>query len=647
MELTKVKIENFRSIEDVTIDLDPRCQILIGKNEVGKSNILAACALLDPAKKVLATDLREAREHEASITKGSVNFIFRLNASELASAKKIAAASVFGMDKEFSRLGGESYSFEQFIELLNEWLHIVKIPSGERSETYWSKDNHVVSDQWLAPTKSADLNYEVKVAGSGKSAISKISFIHSSLLDKSDLALFEAVSVRQVAYWVSKIAIDLTRDSVPRCLFWSYSESNLLPSHVDIEEFKSDPSCCEPLRALFLLAGERDPAAAIVSAQTKPHGLRNLLNRVAKKATTHISERWREVGTVEVVLSPNGAQIDASVKDHFNEFAFAKRSDGFKRFISFLILVAARNVSSDLGRVLFIQDEPDLGLHPSGVKSLLRELIALSSNNYVLVSTHSIFMVDHERIDRHQIVVKKEEATAVVSVDKSRLTDEEVLYNALGYSVFDLIRPVNFLFEGWRDKKLFEVSLKRRGGPEKYVKSRIGQELGLAHAMGVKDIGRESLHLDSIGRRIVAISDSDDVARQAQRAFLQDFDPERHVWKRYDELLGSDKVLTAEDFIEVKRLVSKLKIVLETNSFSSVGVDADAFADCEDGVVSCAKGLMTSAGVLQADLKKHLNSWKTMIFEDLKPEHVTKEFSKVVEALALQEGYESPGVGNE
>jgi AAA15 family ATPase/GTPase len=45
MKLTKLDIENFRSIERLSIELNPLCT-LIGCNNAGKSNILDAIALL-------------------------------------------------------------------------------------------------------------------------------------------------------------------------------------------------------------------------------------------------------------------------------------------------------------------------------------------------------------------------------------------------------------------------------------------------------------------------------------------------------------------------------------------------------------------------------------------------------------------------
>ena len=63
MKLDRVEIKNFRSIQDIKIDFDPPCRVLVGINESGKSNILNALALLgddyDPSPKQLCLIKRE------------------------------------------------------------------------------------------------------------------------------------------------------------------------------------------------------------------------------------------------------------------------------------------------------------------------------------------------------------------------------------------------------------------------------------------------------------------------------------------------------------------------------------------------------------------------------------------------------------
>ncbi|MDQ0605563.1 recombinational DNA repair ATPase RecF [Streptomyces canus] len=49
MQLSRVRVKNFRNFEDLTIDPFPSPAVIVGENGVGKSNLLAALRLvLDP-----------------------------------------------------------------------------------------------------------------------------------------------------------------------------------------------------------------------------------------------------------------------------------------------------------------------------------------------------------------------------------------------------------------------------------------------------------------------------------------------------------------------------------------------------------------------------------------------------------------------
>ena len=61
MRLDRAKIRNFRSIEDLTFRFEPRCRVVVGINESGKSNILRALSLLDEETEFDSDDLRETR----------------------------------------------------------------------------------------------------------------------------------------------------------------------------------------------------------------------------------------------------------------------------------------------------------------------------------------------------------------------------------------------------------------------------------------------------------------------------------------------------------------------------------------------------------------------------------------------------------
>lgn len=414
------------------------------------------------------------------------------------------------------------------------------------------------------------------------------------------------------------------------CIHWKYDESYLLPSQIDIEAFIAEPDSCRPLKNMFALTGINNIEQEMRTAQRKPpHGMRNLLNRVAEAASEHIKSVWQEHKNISVTLSVNGPHIDTAVVDYFNHFPFASRSDGFKRFVSFLLIISAQVRKNKLTNFLYLHDEPDNGIHPSGAKYLRDELIKISEESYVVFSTHSIFMIDKERIDRHYIVKKINENTQIEEASNSNFIDEEVLYNAVGYSIYETLKSTNIIFEGWRDKALFRTALNSiSDGSSKKKKEKLS-EFGFCHAKGVKDIKNISAILEIAGKRWIVVSDGDAPAREQQNANLQ------HMrWYRYDELDGTS--ITAEDFIKKSRLANTLNSARkETPGLKEI--DEAFFSDFNR--IEDIKKWLRDANVNVDNQKLIINSIKENIFNNLKSDDIEDNYKiniipKILEKLA-------------
>ncbi|MDP3765028.1 MAG: AAA family ATPase, partial [Nanoarchaeota archaeon] len=83
MKLVKAEIFNFRSIKDMTISFDPKCLVLVGINESGKSNILQALSLLSPNPKFEDFDVRQVHPEEDYPNDSHVKFYFEFEEEEL------------------------------------------------------------------------------------------------------------------------------------------------------------------------------------------------------------------------------------------------------------------------------------------------------------------------------------------------------------------------------------------------------------------------------------------------------------------------------------------------------------------------------------------------------------------------------------
>lgn len=548
MLLTKIQISNFRSIKELTLTPNGySTHVLVGMNESGKSSVLRALSMLSPEHSVSASDVRIERPDDEPITEAYVRFIFKLSKEtkqeiyESVSSKFSDAQLAIPLFSD----GKKSYTLSQFCDLRDEGLFIADLTSSSKTASYWGlASTWIVLPNWYkVPAAQQVTPVEINNLDGSSTTITGAEYIFSA----SAQSAFPLPKASELLKLVGSQILEVVNKKLPKCIFWQYSEANLLPGQVNVTTFAANPDTCIPLRSMFELAGYTvsEIADAIASARSKaPHYYTNLLNRVAAAATAHIRSIWREYATMTIELAKNGDLIEPTVKDKQLPVAFSSRSDGFKRFVSFLLLISAKVRTDDLRDTLILVDEPEIALHPSGARNLRDELIEVGKTNYVFFSTHSIFMIDREKIDRHIIVEKVNEITECRTASKSLIQDEEVLFNAIGFSMFEVLHPRNVIFEGWRDKLLFKVAITRRGAAYKELR----ENLGLTHAEGVKDVKHLTRFLELGNRGCLIITDADNVAKQHKKTYVDDHG--YGTWATYEDIPGlPKKYITAEDFL--------------------------------------------------------------------------------------------------
>lgn len=140
MRLDRAVIRNFRSIESLTFKFEPRCRVLVGINESGKSNILRALSLLDEATEIDPDDLREIRPDESPISEAYVHFVFTLDADDKAQALKSIASRILGdvNKKPIVRLGKRNLTIAEFVNSRTETLYRVNLLNVDARQIVFS-----------------------------------------------------------------------------------------------------------------------------------------------------------------------------------------------------------------------------------------------------------------------------------------------------------------------------------------------------------------------------------------------------------------------------------------------------------------------------------------------------------------------------
>lgn len=630
MKLSWVEIKNFRSLADVRLDFRAhRALALVGVNESGKSNLLRALALLGTEKVSRASDVRVQRPDEPQITQAHVEFRFDLSKSELddllKKMGKLALAKGGALPKFQGKYGERS--FRQFamsrsgatlsIDLFEGFTGIW---TGELDDEFSE-----VEDGWLQLQNRTDT-----VVVADWHSPSNVSLAGKALIYPEDIAGLSTIpgAIPLTATALDRIWNDLVAAHIekrlPKVLLWTFEKENLLPDAVPLDEFATNPSICRPLESMFFLAGLEKIGEEINRERALGRQrLNNLLNRVASRTSAHLQSVWKDYKPASIELQLDGSDIRISVKDESLSFGFADRSDGFKRFVTFLLLISGKAKNDELENALLLIDEPEVSLHPAGVRNLRDELLRIAQKNIVVYATHSPQMIDARTVGRHVIVRKLAEVTRCEIAKAGRFFDEEVLLNSLGTSVFDSLKPVNVLFEGWRDMRLFQVYHGARDNNPGFA------NCGIGFVQGVKDFKNIVPIIALAERRVLIVSDHDKPALEARKAFIDARLGDG--WVTYKELEGDASIaVTAEDFVKAEALKTAFdKLCSNHNVEAKLGIADVSGASRLDAM----KGKLAAAGVSGDNLKQLLDELKSMIFEALEVGHIEQNYSTVTTAL--------------
>jgi len=625
MRLERAEIRNFRSIENVEFVFEPRCRVLVGINESGKSNILQALAFLDPDMQIEPGDLRELRPNEKPYKTAQIRFYFSPNSEDKTQVIKSIRRKIAGdvLKEPIIRIGKTKYSVTEFVNSRTSTLYEVNLLDQKRRYTYFSlpADAQIIGHwRWVSDSTETATSQ----AGSTTDDI-RIVDARTSDIPGANLTEFAAEDLNHL---IATEFNSILKESLPEVVFWRYDEDQLLPGKIQIAEFSSDPDTCLPLKHMFELAGvtEEKISETIATALARSNGMRNLLKRVSTAATRHLHKVWKEYRDVDLELLQNGDFIDAHVLDRYNTYDLSRRSDGFKRFVSFLLDISVRARAQTLVNTLYLDDEPDVGLHPSGARYLRDELVRVADDNYVVFATHSIFMIDRDYLPRHLIVSKQNEATRIEDATETNFSSEEVLFNAMGYSIFEQISATNLVFEGWRDKRLFEIALTDVRSRSKAMRSAF-KDIGRCYANGLKDIGRVTAMLELARRRCIILTDSDDAAREHQKSYHG-----YGRWFRYDGLVPACKAVTGEDFISSSALTDVLNELYSEDPRLSPPQSLDLN---KTGRLKVIVGWLMRAGIPAEEVKTRIERVKRKVFTNLSPEQIEASYYELLKALLV------------
>lgn len=580
MILKKIEIKNFKSIKEIDFEVkkygDSYTSFLLGVNEVGKSNILQAISFMNTPKEQLNFSYLHNQKIE---DQERINFNFYL---------EFEKDETYLNDIRKLYVNGDLLDFEITNIYKNNFL--------EKSKN--------IFDEYYYFDVNINSNVYIKMNSSKKIEIAKNNDVISSfeLLDK----------INFYTYFGSEIA-NIINNYEPKVSYWKPSDEYLISSSIDLKAFKTNINSNIPLKNIFVLSNydtQEKISAKIDEILLSDKKRSKLQSELTDNTTEYIKNIWKHSISFLIEISETG-NLTIFVKDDgknnkHERYSMSDRSEGFKQFISLILSLSIETKKYNQSKRLIIIDEPENHLHPSGIRDLSKELISIGENNYLFVSTHSPYMIDHKHKERHIIIKKDAYANTIKKEIRAEidLRDDEVLNQAFGMNVYrDLLNQKRLLVEGASDNIILSKAF--------YASN---EYYGITNGKGSNIIHIASLFNDNELAILVLVDDDEDGKRYKDDILkIKGVFTNNNVFTLRDLVEDIVENGTIEDCLGKGFIQSKFSIEFK-NKFEK---DSDLELKEDEPFMSQIKGYLQKDGIEKNIVDEFLNNLKIVISETI------------------------------
>ncbi|MDR7927241.1 AAA family ATPase [Acidithiobacillus thiooxidans] len=461
MKITSFRVKKFRNIVDSgPINVDPFVTCLVGKNEAGKSGLLEALYLFNPAYDD-KFDVNEQyprwlavkdRKTGALAEQTPISVTFDLDDSDKAAINEILGESVLAdksltVERKYSNKITWSFKHNEKAavdNLINNFPQNVASLLSDIDEL----DNLKRAIEGLTPVQVEDDSITPEDIILAKNAIKEAGLNENGVWDA---------------------IVNLLKPKLPK--FFRFTGYSTLPGRIDFKAIiASDDdgparSGLQTARALLKLAG-----TDLEQLGNDDYELRKgELEAVQIDLTNQVFEYWKQNPDLEVLIdvdketvrqandtSAVARYLDIRLRDKRTGYSnnFSQRSSGFRWFFSFL---AAFGEFEGKHSPIILLDEPALTLHGKAQADFLRFINErLAPMSPVIYTTHSPFMVEADKLNRVRVVEDHGPPVGATSSDEVLASDPDSLFPlqaALGYDIAQnlFVGPHNLVVEGTSD----------------------------------------------------------------------------------------------------------------------------------------------------------------------------------------------------
>lgn len=538
--LTRFRVINFRSIKDSEWIDTETLTCLVGTNESGKTNLLVGLWKLNPANEEPIDPLIDyPRKKYVDYRATNGNEVFIIADFELSESTAGNLASKLGFHKSLlksvriSRRYNGSYVYEFPSSQLD------KLPSSELIE---------LLSKTIASFNQSDLvdkedNETIKtIDGFLTSVLEEVS--QKDLLDKNEVYAFEdkidnfllenykrkinintffnenvKPAIKKLEGVFEQNGIVCTPDcekiiqkALPSFVYYSdYGnlDSEIYLPHViqnmarqDLGERERAKS--RSLKVLFefvklqpkeiLELGQETPQnanAQTIEAEREKKKKREILLQSASNKLTDEFRGWWKQGNYRFRFQADGNHFRIWVSDDLRteEVELEGRSRGLQWFFSFFLVFLVESKDAHSNCILLL-DEPGLSLHPLAQYDLIKFFETISTDNQLLYTTHSPFLVNPNDLGNVKALYIGDDGSSIVSADlraNEKVAEKSIypIHAAIGLTVSDtlLLGCIPVLVEGSSDQIYLQLIKNFLIGTAKF---KIGKELVFIPTGGVK-----------------------------------------------------------------------------------------------------------------------------------------------------------------
>lgn len=456
MKISSFRVKKFRNIVDSgDIKVDSLVTCLVGKNEAGKSGLLEALYLFNPAyddsfdvndqypRWLVVQDRRKGGLDEQM----PISVTFILEEDDVSAVHDVFGDGVIigkylTVGKKYA--GGTTWGFDWSEEVAIRNL-VNGFPESIRSDTKNIKTLEELTSFLESDSHGEEILEDINDC---KKILSEAGLIKSNI-------------------WHS--IVNMLKQRLPR--FFRFTSYSTLPGRIDFHEIKNSAddgparNGIQTARALLKLAG-----TDLSQLGSDDYELRKgELEAVQIDLTNQVFEYWKQNPDLEVLIDVDKENVrqgnnttavsrylDIRLRDKRSGYSnnFSQRSSGFQWFFSFL---AAFSEFEGKEAPIVLLDEPALTLHGRAQGDFLRFINErLAPVSSVLYTTHSPFMIEADRLDRVRVVEDKGPPNGAICREDALTSDPDSLFPlqaALGYDIAQnlFVGPHNLVVEGTSD----------------------------------------------------------------------------------------------------------------------------------------------------------------------------------------------------